>query len=424
MRSIWLVVKHDVGTTFRQRSFWILSFLMPVLLVGLNAFYAIQDANLGSGGTAEEQTSAASSALPAIGLVDPAGLTAKLPPGFPSDLFTRFPDEASARAALEAGELQQYVLLPADYVKTGEIRVYDRDFQLLASGRDMGVAFHSENEWMLPYLITYNLTGDEHLALALRNPTPGNLAEWHMIRPPTASQAEGQALARLVATVLPYLFYFLLLIGSSFLMRSVVQEKENRTAEVLLLSVSPRQLMVGKIMAGTAVLLVQLTIWVVGGVLALNQGTELLKVAQFHFPPGFLAWAILFLVLGYLLFASAMAASGAIAPTSREGNQMIWLLVIPLMPTLMFASLFAEQPNHPLVVALSLFPLSAPSAMVTRLALTQVPLWQLLLSLAGLAATAYLFVVLAARFFRADNLLSSESFSWRRLATGWRKQPG
>jgi ABC-2 type transport system permease protein len=216
----------------------------------------------------------------------------------------------------------------------------------------------------------------------------------------------------------------LLLIGSSFLLRSVAQEKENRTAEVLLLSLSPRQLLVGKIAAGTMVLLVELAIWGAGGVLALGLGSELLKVAQFQFPPGFLAWAVLFLVLGYLLFASAMAASAAIAPNTREGNQMIWVLIIPLLPTLMFASLFVEQPNHPLVVGLSLFPFSAPSAMVTRMALTQVPLWQILLSLAGLAATAYLFVVLAARFFRSGNLLSSESFSWRRLATGWRKQPG
>jgi ABC-type Na+ efflux pump permease subunit len=58
---------------------------------------------------------------------------------------------------------------------------------------------------------------------------------------------------------------------------------------------------------------------------------------------------------------------------------------------------------------------------MTRLAVTQVPLWQILVSLAGVALTAYLFVVLAGRFFRAGNLLSSASFSWRRLATGWRR---
>ena len=100
---------------------------------------------------------------------------------------------------------------------------------------------------------------------------------------------------------------------------------------------------------------------------------------------------------------------------------MTWLLIIPLMPTLMFGTLFLQEPNSPLVLGLSLFPLSAPSAMVTRLAVAPVPLWQILVSLAGLALTAYLFVTLAARFFRAGNLLSETAFSWRRMATGWRK---
>ena len=122
-----------------------------------------------------------------------------------------------------------------------------------------------------------------------------------------------------------------------------------------------------------------------------------------------------------LLAASVMAAAGAIAPTAREGAQVTWLLILPLRPTLMFGPAFLDDPNGTLSAALSLFPFSAPSAMVTRLAVAQVPLWQILLSLAGLAVAAYLFVVLAARFFRAGNLLSSESFNWRRLATGWRK---
>ena len=147
----------------------------------------------------------------------------------------------------------------------------------------------------------------------------------------------------------------------------------------------------------------------------------MLNVSGFTFPPGFIAWAILFLALGFLLFASVMAAAGAIAPTAREGNQAIWLLMLPLMPTLMFSQLFAEEPNSPLVLVLSLFPFSAPSAMVTRLALGEVPLWQIIVSLLGLAGTTYLMVVLAACFFRAGNLLSDASFSLRRLATEWRE---
>ncbi|MFN2166850.1 MAG: ABC transporter permease, partial [Anaerolineae bacterium] len=90
------------------------------------------------------------------------------------------------------------------------------------------------------------------------------------------------------------------------------------------------------------------------------------------------------------------------------------------MPTLMFGRMFVQEPDHAMVLILSLFPFSAPSAMVTRLAVTTVPLWQILVSLAGVALTAYLFVSLSARFFQAGNLLSSTPFSWRRLLNGWR----
>ena len=422
MRTIWQVIKHDVAATLRQPSFWLLTLLMPALLIGLQAYYAIQDS--GSGGTdydpSEEAEQNAPEAMPAVGLVDEAGLIANLPPGFPSGLFVPFADQAGARAALDKGEVGQYVYVPADYVAAGQVSVYTKEFQIMG-GQSEGLAFDSANDWVLAYLLDYNLTGDQQLTAALRNPTPAILARPHDISPPASTNTETKALAGMVSSVMPYIFYFLLIMGSSYLMRSVVAEKENRTAEVLLLSLNPRDLLVGKILAMSLIVVVQLVFWVGGGVLILNKGADLLKVASFNFPPGFFLWAALFLILGYLLFAAVMAAGGAISSNARETGAMTFLLVIPLMPTLMFGTLFAEEPNNPLVVGLSLFPFSAPSAMVTRLAIAPVPWWQLAISLVALVVTTYLFVLLAARFFQAGNLLSSTSFSWRRLATGWRR---
>jgi ABC-2 type transport system permease protein len=424
MRNIWLVIKHDVGVTVRQRSFWIFTLLVPALLLAVNAYTIIERGGLSStdqDADSQEATSTSLADLPALGLVDEADLIAEMPPGIPPDLFVRFPDEAAARAALEAGEIKQYIHLPADYVATGEITVYDQGFQLFSTGENMGVAFASNQAWILPYVINYNLVGDQQLLDALQNPVPSALTEFHALQPPAQDNTQTQAMAELVASVMPYIYYFLLVMGSSYLMRSVVAEKENRTAEVLLLSLNPRELMIGKMLAMSLVMWLQVVVWVGGGILILDRGAEVMNMARFTFPPGFLAWALGFLVCGYLLFASVMAAAGAIAPTAREGAQVTWLLILPLMPTLMFGPAFVEDPNGTLSVVLSLFPFSAPSAMVTRLAVAQVPLWQILVSLAGLAATAYLFVVLAARFFRSGNLLSDESFNWRRMATGWRR---
>ena len=422
MRNIWLVIKHEVVTTLKRPSFWVMTFLMPALLLGLQIYSAIQDSDLDLGNADADKTEETSTTdMPVIGLVDEAGLIAEMPAEFPPDLFLPYADEATARAALEADEIEQYVHISADYVATGDVTVYDKDFRILASGENMGAAFHSANEWMLAYLINLNLTGDAQLVSVLRDPVPAANAERHIVNPPLETDESVRALGEIVARVMPYMFYFILLVGSSYLLRSVAAEKENRTVEVLLLSLHPRQLMMGKILGLSAVTLVQLGIWLGGGMLILNRGAALLDVSSFTFPPGFIVWAILFLALGFLLFASVMAAAGAIAPTAREGNQVTWLLIIPLMPTLMFSQLFVEEPNNPLTLVLSLFPFSAPSAMLTRLAVGEVPLWQIIVSLAGLALTTYLMVVLAGRFFRAGNLLSDTPFSLRRLATGWRE---
>ena len=424
MRNIWLVIKHDIGVTLRQRSFWIFTFLVPVILLALNIYNVIESESVGSSAPAasEEETAPEIAALPAIGLVDEANLIAEMPPGFPEDLFMRFPDKDAARAALDDGTIEQYANVPADYVRESKLEIYDRNFQIMMSGENMGVApLGGNSQWVVPYIINYNLVGDEQLLLALRNPVPGALAEYHALQPPAEAESGNQDLARIVGTALPYVYYFLLIMGGSYLMRSVVAEKENRTAEVLLVSVNPRELMIGKMLAMSVVMWLQVIVWVGGGIIMLNKGADLLNVAQYSFPPGFVAWAIVFLILGYLLYASVMAAAGAIAPNAREAGQVVWLLVMPLMPTLMFGTVFMEDPNGTLPVVMSLFPFSAPSAMVTRMALVEVPLWQLLVSLAGLAVTAYLFIVLAAQFFRSGNLLSQESFNWRRLATGWRR---
>lgn len=423
MRNIWLVIKHEIRTTLQKRSFWLLTFLMPALLFFFNLYVVIQDSDSGDAdeaATSEAEGSEAARPL-TVGMVDESGLIAEIPEGIPPGLFVRFSDSASALSALEAGDVDQYILIAEDYLTSGDVAVYDSEFQILESGEGMGVAFNSEDEWVLPFLINYNLTGDASLVNTIRNPTPGVLAEYHAVSPREDSVADSdKTLAVVVAVVLPYVYYFILIISSGYMLQSVTAEKENRTVEVLLLSLRPREMMVGKILGLSVIVMIQILVWTGGGMLALGRTAQFLDVVNYDFPSGFLIWAVLFLVLGYLLYASAMSAAGAIANTAREGNQMTWILILPLLPTLMFSRQFLEQPHGTLSVILSLFPLSAPSAMVTRMALAAVPWWQVAISITGVALSAFLMVTLASRFFRPDNLLSGASFNWRRLARGWR----
>jgi len=110
---------------------------MPALLLAFQIYYVIQDNGLAVSGGDEEGADTAISE-PLIGLVDEAGLIAEIPPDIPPDMFVAFPDEATARAALEAEEIDQVVFIPSDYIASGHITVYDQNFQILRSGENMG----------------------------------------------------------------------------------------------------------------------------------------------------------------------------------------------------------------------------------------------------------------------------------------------
>jgi ABC-2 type transport system permease protein len=315
--------------------------------------------------------------------------------------------------------VDQVLVIPADFLTSGQLRVYDRDFQVIGEGSG-GVAFNSQHHWMLRQLIGASLSADADLAAAITNPTPAALTRLRPLVPPEDQDAGAEAMGALVVQVMPYVFYFVLIIGSGYLLQSVTAEKENRTAEVLLVSISPRELMTGKVIGLGLVALLQLAVWLAGGIWAMNRAASALNAASFSLAPSLVVWAVVYVLLGFVLYGSIMAAGGAISPSAREAGQLTWVLVLPLLPTLMFSREFLENPDGIVSVALSVIPFSAPSAMVTRLAVAEVPWWQLAISILATLATAYLFILLAARFFRPENLLSSAAFSWRRFASAWR----
>lgn len=402
MRNIYLVIKHEITTTLQKRSFWITAFLFPLLIVGINVgaqLLVIRSVD----STPGLIPSAGTGRTRVIGYVDQAGLIKEIPADVPRGMLRSFEDEAAAQAAVEAGQMEEYVLIPADYMQTGELVVVQRNFRPLGS----------TPEDLFKYVIDANLTGDAALAAALSQPT--QQVELHSLAPGSAA-AGSSALTSLVPMAVLFIFFFLLVMSSGFMLQSVSREKENRTVEILLLSLRPRELMLGKILGLSVVALLQMAVWIGGGLLVLGRGKEILSgAAAFDLPAGFVIWALLYFLLGYLLYASLMGAIGALAPNARESGQFTLLVLLPLMIPIWFNSLFIQTPNSPLALALSLFPLTAPASMIPRLVATQVPFWQTVASLAGLAVATFMFVLLSARFFRADTLLSSTAINWQRI---------
>jgi ABC-2 type transport system permease protein len=171
-------------------------------------------------------------------------------------------------------------------------------------------------------------------------------------------------------------------------------------------------MLTGKIIALGIAGLIQTIVWSGSGLLLLRFSTQNLALADaFQLPTSILFWGILFFIFGYAVYASLMAGVGALVPSMREASQLTTVVIIPLIIPLMFISLLIQTPNSTLSIVLSLFPLTSPVAMMTRLAATQVPLWQLGISLVLLALTAVYLIRTSAGLFRAQNLLSGKSMS-------------
>jgi ABC-2 type transport system permease protein len=402
MRNVALVIRHEIVTTLGKRSFWIMTILFPLAIMALNIGTQLMARN--SGGGEQAAGSEGGSGQKAIGYVDHAGLIVRLPPSLPLGSVQAFADEASAQQALQSGAIASYYILPADWIQTGKVIAVEKEFNITSGPVGASV---------LEYVVNYNVLGDESRAALVLNPTP-RLEDHALVAQTTRD--ESSPLTFLVPYAVMFIFFFSLTMSGGFMLQSVTKEKENRVVEVLLLSLRPREMMLGKVLGLAVVALLQMAVWLGMGGLALDQAKQLLQqAASFALPRGFFVWALLYFLLGYLLYTSMLGAIGALAPSIREGTQFTFVAMLPLMLPLFMNVAFTEAPDGPLATALSLFPLTAPTAMITRLSTGVVPFWQAALGLIGLAVTTYVFVVLSAKFFRAETLLSTSGIGWRRI---------
>ena len=409
MRNTLLVIKYEIVTTLQKRSFWLLTFLFPafVLLLSLGTQLIGQKAL--EGAEAEASSIELQSQLDnAVGYVDEAGIIHEIPPWIPADFFEAYPNKTAAENALREGKIRQFYLLSSNFLETGEYVLVDRDYQPLRS---------TSNAEIFEEVLSANLLENTPYGELLHNPTPN--IQYHQLTPASGLDPKNP-LTFIVPFATLFIFFFTITSSSGFMLSSVSREKENRTAEILLLSLQPRELMLGKVIGLGIVALLQMSIWMSGAIYSLSRSEELTGMAgTFKLPPGFIGWGLLFFIFGYFLYASLLGALGALAPNAREGGQFTFIVILPLLLPIWFNIAFTESPNGPAATFMSMFPLTSIS-MMTRMTATEVPSWQILLSLVGLIITTYLMVLLAARFFKAETLLSADSINLKRIFTAFR----
>jgi len=226
--------------------------------------------------------------------------------------------------------------------------------------------------------------------------------------------------------VVPYVFSILFVITlfttSGFLLQGVSEEKEGRIIEILLSSISPTQLLAGKILGLGAVGLIQVGVWFGAGVALLTAATALFALTGvIKLSMGTILLGLVYYVLGYLLFATLLAVAGSMGTTQRESQQIAGIFSFAAaVPWMVIGFIFAN-PNAPIAVVLSYFPLTAPVMMLIRLGFGQVPAGQIAISLGLLAAGIVVSLWAGAKIFRTSLLMYGKRPSLKDLARAFRQ---
>lgn len=212
-----------------------------------------------------------------------------------------------------------------------------------------------------------------------------------------------------LSLVLLLLIYGMIIFYGTIVMRGVIEEKQSRIIEVLLSSVKPFQLMLGKLIGIGLVSLTQMVLWAASAILLSTLAAlPMFAATSFKFPPLqpsiFIFFGIYFL-LGYFLFSTLYLIVGALVSAEEDAQQMMLPIVLSaVVPMLLFEQV-VRQPNSVLSVVLSLTPIFGPILMFARIAVQMPPWWQIVVSLVLLVGTILGMVWLAAKIYRVGVLM-------------------
>jgi ABC-2 type transport system permease protein len=393
-------MRHELLMTLRRKMFVFFAIGLPLILLIIALVVALVNRDRPED-TAESAPETAE--IVTQGYVDYAGLVASEAPGIPPDSLLPYPDETAAAAALEAGEINGYFLIPAGYLEGGELTYVTAAYSPFSDKVQTRTI-----EW----LVQTNLLGDVDKATAVWQPIIVFLTE---LDRPGAAVDEDSWIAALLPTLMMFIIYMTIIIPAGSLVNAVTDEKKNRVIESVLVSVSSRQFISGKILALGLLGLLQVVMWMGVVFVVVRFGGQSLNIPSgFTVDTSLLLWVIVYCLLGYAMYGVLMAGLGALVPDFKDARGASVLLLTPLIIVYMFNIVVVNRPNGLIAIFFSLFPLTAPVGMIGRMGATDVPLWQAVLSAGLQLATAVGLLLLVARLFQARYLLSGQPFSMKR----------
>jgi ABC-2 type transport system permease protein len=412
MSKLWLVAKYEYAQNVFKKSFILLTLSVPLILalaVGLGfLIHRMENPD-----------------APA-GYVDHAGvladpIPAPQPAGSPnspssSDMVTLIPfqTEQEARQALESKAIQAYYVVAADYRQTNQVELV----YVEPPGDNVTRQFWD--------LMQINKITDVPPDVARRAVAGSNL----IVRWPDDMPGGGREFSErtFLNNFLPFfigiVFIMLLFMSSGHLTQAVATEKENRTMEIVVTSISPGQLIGGKVLGIIAMTLTLVIAWTAFAVLAVLVGGRFLDMGMLRdvrVDPRIVITMLAIAAPTYVMLASLMAAVGATVAEGQDAQQVAGLFSLPVVAPFWLGVIVIENPNSPLAIALSLFPPTALSTFAMRIMSVPIPPWQVAVSVALLILCAAGAVWIAGRAFRLGMLRYGQQLNWRELFNVKRK---
>jgi ABC-2 type transport system permease protein len=401
MNKLWTVAWQEYQRNVFKKSFILLLFSVPVFITISIGFGLFLEA-------------ARDNPLP-VGYVDQAGMlqldvvAPELQATWideqddPVELLP-FTDRAQAQTALEAGQIQAFYVLPSDYVETRRIE-------------QVFVKKPGENAWYQFYnFLQINLAASQAPEIARRLAAGSDV----IIRSIDGSRVVttgGPTFGLLMPLFITMAFLFMLLMSSGYTMSAIADEKENRTIEVMVTTISPTQLIGGKILGIVAISLTLLLTWAAEISLGIGVARQL-GVAWFNDLS--LDWYTILVTIAiaipaYVLATALMAAIGAMVTTTQEGQSISAIFVILHLIPMYISWGFVENPHSSFAVILGILPFTALMATGMRNLFTIVPTWQILVSVVVQVLSAVGAIWLAGRALRLGMLRYGQRLTWRRL---------
>jgi ABC-2 type transport system permease protein len=406
MTKLWSIIQYEYARHVLQKRFILVLLSVPLvmgMMIGIPAISIALDRD----------------ATP-VGYVDHAGVLdnprpAPLPGSAPDDPvvdervpLVAFETEAEAREALDAQEIQAYYVVQADYEETKAVELVYVEAPGGGIQRQFWDFVQINRLDDLPPDIAERVVAGSDLVVRWPEDAPGGGREF---------SAE-TFVNNFVPIIMGMSLIILLLTSSGYLMGAIVEEKENRTMELLMTSVSPNGLMAGKVLGIAGVTLTQLVAWVVlvgAAVFAGGQwlGLEILRNLRLDW--GMVGSMVAVVLPTWIMVAALMTAVGATLADAQQAQQLTGVFVIPLVAPMWLGFYLIQHPNHPLAIGLSLFPVTSVTTLSMRLMFGPVPGWQVAVAAVLTAACAVGALWVAGRAVRLGMLRYGQRVRWREL---------